>query len=590
MKSLIYLLIFLLLSIGFFHPVYSITQDLGRHLITGEIIVKTGDVPKVNMFSYTHPNFPFINHHWLSEVLYYISFQKIGFTGLLILNTALVLLSFGLIFNKAQKMSGTLSLLFCSLLYIPILFERTDVRPEFFSFLFLSLFLTILYAYRKNFTKWIFVLPVLELLWVNMHIYFPVGIIIISFFLIDAIISYIKNPNTKIRNSKQTQITKVQNLRHFNHLKIRILSVLTFDIRISSLLLVLFASVFITLLNPNGLKGALYPLSVFQNYGYSIEENQNIFFLWNLFPRQSILFFFIAVPLLFTSLALGAKRVYPVEWLLSIFFTVLAVLSVRNFPLFVFATFILFTKSLSNTKLSLSKHVKAISLIFLLGLAVFEAQQISAKKGFGLGVEKGAKDATDFFVKQNLKGPIFNNFDIGSYLDYRLYPKEKVFVDGRPEAYPNQFFQNDYIPMQVNKSKFVALDQKYNFNTIFFSHTDQTPWAKEFIKQIMENKSWNLVYLDDYAVILTKNKNTSLAAKQVQPKIKTDYSNVRSLIQLASFFQLVNLEDEEIKIYQKVLSIDPASCPVLHNIAIKLQNINDPSFSIFLNKFQKKCQ
>lgn len=204
MKKVIYSLVFLLLFIGFFHPVYSITQDLGRHLNTGEIILETGSVPKINLFSYTYPNFPFINHHWLSEVFYFALFQKVGFNGLLILNTALALLSFGLIFSKVFKKSNTLPLLFCSLLYIPILFERTDVRPEFFSFLFLSLFIIILYKFREKFTRLIFLLPSIELLWVNMHIYFPIGIAIIGFFLIDAIISCIKNPNTKARNPKSS--------------------------------------------------------------------------------------------------------------------------------------------------------------------------------------------------------------------------------------------------------------------------------------------------------------------------------------------------------------------------------------------------
>lgn len=121
-KKIIYFLIFLLLFIGFFHPVYSITQDLGRHLKTGEIILNTYSVPKTNLFSYTYPNFPFINHHWLSEVFYFFSFQRVGFNGLLILNTVLALLAFGLIFNIANKKNNPLVLLFCSLLYIPILF------------------------------------------------------------------------------------------------------------------------------------------------------------------------------------------------------------------------------------------------------------------------------------------------------------------------------------------------------------------------------------------------------------------------------------------------------------------------------------
>ncbi len=550
MRKLFYILIFSLLFIGFFHPVYAITQDLGRHLKTGEIILSTYSVPKINLFSYTYPNFPFINHHWLSEVFYYVLFQKIGFNGLLILNTTLALLSFGLIFFKASKKAGLIPLLFCSLFYIPILFERTDVRPEFFSFLFLSEFIFILYKFREKYTRLIFLLPLIELLWVNMHIYFPIGIVITLFFFFDYLFL------RKFKINKQTLILGS----------------------------VLILTTLVTLLNPNGLKGALYPLSVFQNYGYSIEENQNIFFLWSLVHKQSILFFFIAAPILLASLLLNFKRVLLVEWLISIFFTILAILSIRNFPLFVFATFIPLVRSLSSLKLfTLNKKFRIIILIFLLCVFVFETQQIVEKKGFGFGAEKGAKDAADFFIKENLKGPIFNNFDIGSYLDYRLYPKEKVFVDGRPEAYPASFFQDIYIPMQMDKNKFEITDKKYNFNTIFFSHTDQTPWGENFIKLIVQNSKWKMVYLDDFTAIWTKNKD-------IKPNIKIDYSNMQSLIQLAHFFQNANFEDEEIKVYQKILNVDSKSCPALYNLAIKLQNKNDPSFPIFLNKFQNNCQ
>lgn len=551
MKISIAFLILLLIFIGFFHPVYSITQDLGRHLKTGEIILKTNSVPKTNLFSYTYPNFPFINHHWLSEVFYHVLFQKIGFNGLLTINTALVLLSFGLIFSKVLKKAGTLPLLLCSLLYIPILFERTDVRPEFFSFLFLSLFLVILYKFREKFTRLIFLLPFIQLLWVNMHIYFPIGIAILFFFIIDNLIT-----NRKKFNSRYTGIS----------------------------LVILLSCVLVTLINPNGLSGALYPFSVFQNYGYSIEENQNIFFLWSIVHKQSILFFFIAAPILFMSLILNFKRTLPIDWMISIFFTILAIIFIRNFPLFALAAFIPFVKALSGLKLfALNKQVKIIILIFLLFLAIFEAQQIYTQKGFGFGVERGAKDAVDFFRIHNLKGPIFNNFDIGSYLDYRLYPKEKVFVDGRPEAYPASFFKNDYIPMQIDKDKFESMDQKYHFNTIFFSHTDQTPWAETFLKQIAQNNKWTMVYLDDFTVILTKDKN-------IKPIIKTGYSSMKSLMQLAHFFQNKNFDDEAVMIYQKILNLNPKSCPALYSLALKLQNKNDPSFPIFISKFNQNCQ
>lgn len=564
LKLIICISIFFLLFLGYFHPISAITQDLGRHLATGNIIIQTHSVPKTNLFSYTYPDFSFVNHHWLSEVFYNLLFQKIGFNGLLVFNTALILLSFGLIIFSIYKKTGGLTLLFCSLLYIPILFERTDVRPEIFSFLFLSLFIFILYRFREKSTRLIFLLPVLELLWVNMHIYFPIGIAALGLFLIDAVSPAIFS---LYRDADSQKIPKQVNKKNT-----------------LILFLVLIVSIFFTLANPNGLKGALYPLEVFQNYGYSIQENQNIFFLWNYSRNQAILFFGIGVVLLFSFLTLTIKKTHPIDWLISIFFAILAASAIRNFPLFVFATFIPFVRSSSNLRLfSLHKNLKYAFLIFLFGLFLFEAQQTFIKKGFGFGVEKGAENGVNFFLENNLKGPIFNNFDIGGYLIYRLHPKEKVFIDGRPEAYPSRFFQETYIPMQLNEDKFALIDKKYNFNTIFFSHTDQTPWAETFLKQITQNNKWNMVYLDDFTVIFTHDKN-------LRSIIKTDYSGMQSLIQLAHFFQNTNFTDQEINTYQKILAINPTYCPALYNLVLKLQERNDPSFSIFADKFQKNCQ
>ena len=137
--------------------------------------------------------------------------------------------------------------------------------------------------------------------------------------------------------------------------------------------------------------------------------------------------------------------------------------------------------------------------------------------------------------------------------------------------------------MQLDENKFALADSQYNFKTIFFSHTDQTPWAETFLKQISQNNKWNMVYLDDFTVIWTKNKN-------IKPTIKTDYSSMKSLVQLAHFFQNKDFGDEEIKVYQKILVINPTYCPALYNLALKLQEIQDPSFPIFADKFQKNCQ
>lgn len=570
--------LFVLLGVGFFHPITAMTQDLGRHLVNGQIILQTHTVPKVNFFSYTYPNFPFINHHWLSEVIFQLVFSSVGFNGLLVLAATLAILAFTSIFLYCLKRGPLSGLLYVSPLYLAILSERTDVRPELFSFLFLSLFIVILYKFRERWTKLIFLLPLVELFWVNMHIYFIAGIAVVALFAIDAAISLFLQRSVE---SKKRFIT---------------------------LFAVLLLSSFAALINPNGLKGALYPFHVFENYGYSIQENQTLWFLWQLSQSQTSLLFAIAVPLLFVSLLLTIKKTRPIDWGLAIFFTYLGFSAVRNTPLFVFATIIPFARSLSlfltksnellthiaRTKSSL---VKNSLVFFLLLIVIWQIKTAIDQKGFGFGMETGARNAADFFLSQHIQGPIFNNFDIGSYLDYRFYGVEKVFVDGRPEAYPKEFFQNTYIPMQSDMKKFDDVTSYYHVNSIFFAHTDQTPWATTFLKLLAANKKWKIVYLDDSAIIFLENNDLN---KKIIDEFGMDESNIhirnldehnlKSLLRLAIFFDKVGFRDWELSIYQKMLDVNPSYCFALYGSSVLLSQKNDPAAPVYTTKFFQRCK
>jgi hypothetical protein len=122
----------------------------------------------------------------------------------------------------------------------------------------------------------------------------------------------------------------------------------------------------------------------------------------------------------------------------------------------------------------------------------------------GVGLLPGNEAAAKFIQKENIKGPIFNNYDIGGYLTWSLPKNEKVFVDNRPAEYPSSFFSDVYKPMQENIEVFKKIDEQYNFNTIVFSRNDITPWGMNFLKVIRENSNWKKVFEDDYAVVFVK--------------------------------------------------------------------------------------
>jgi hypothetical protein len=187
LKFLLILITTILLVATYLHPITAINQDLGRHIKTGELIVNTHTIPDKNLYSYTYPEFPFINHHWGPEVLFYGIYQATGFTGTLLLTFAASIVAFFLLYLYAYKQSNIFALSLVSFLCIGILFERTDVRPEAFSMLFFACTLFILFQNKQHASKWIYALIPIQLLWVNTHIYWAVGLLTIGLFFLDTL-------------------------------------------------------------------------------------------------------------------------------------------------------------------------------------------------------------------------------------------------------------------------------------------------------------------------------------------------------------------------------------------------------------------
>ena len=88
---------------------------------------------------------------------------------------------------------------------------------------------------------------------------------------------------------------------------------------------------------------------------------------------------------------------------------------------------------------------------------------------------------------------------------FNLWPERKVFVDNRPEAYPSDFFQKVYIPMQEEKKTWDEQLKIYGFKTIIFSVVDYTPWGQKFLTRIVKDPDWKTVFLDSRVIILVQH-------------------------------------------------------------------------------------
>jgi len=464
------------------------TADLGRHIKNGEIALETRRIVSTNFYSYTEPNNKTINHHWASGIILAKIHEWVGFSGLSFFYAIISAIPIVLFFLIAKQETSIKKATIVSILTIPLIANRTEIRPEGFSYLLLGILFFTLYKFRKKQLKFRFVLPLilgLQLLWVNLHIFFIFGIFLIGIFWLDGLI-----------NKKDTKYFKQ-------------ISVMAFLATITCLI------------NPNGFKGLIEPFMIFREYGYMIVENQSVLFMQERFPKFLYTHYEIMLLLIPIFLVLFVKEKSLKERLPfaipTIVFAVLGFKMIRIIPLFGFFAIPFFAKV---PKLQ-DKNVNTLFLfsvgLGLLGIFTKNFYYSPFNTQTGMGLLSNINKSAEFFKENNLEGPIFNNYDIGGYLIYHLYPEQKVFVDNRPEAYSVDFLKNVYIKMQENEKIWQQQDKSYNFQTIYFYRHDATPWAQPFLIERIKDPNWIPVYVDDYAIILVKDNKEN---KEIIEKYK----------------------------------------------------------------------
>jgi hypothetical protein len=141
---------------------------------------------------------------------------------------------------------------------------------------------------------------------------------------------------------------------------------------------------------------------------------------------------------------------------------------------------------------------------------IFNYPQINnLARNFGIGLMFGVNNAAEFVKSEKIAGPYFNNYDDGGYMIHHFFPKERVFIDNRPEAYPPDFFSERYIPMMENGEVWEKMDKIYGFNAIICSHRDITPWGQSFFVRMIDDRKWAPVFMDSYIIVFVKQNETN---------------------------------------------------------------------------------
>lgn len=169
-------------------------SDIYGHLTFGNEILKRGALPVHDIYSYTAETTDWINHEWLSEVLFALVWRPMGFEGLHWLKLSFLGLYVYLLFQLVRQVTSRTSLLkfvFLAALFGLLLYPYLLVRPQLITFLLTQLLLLVLLRYLEDATTgWLYGLPFLFVIWTNAHGGFIAGIGLVAVACVTAWVLY----------------------------------------------------------------------------------------------------------------------------------------------------------------------------------------------------------------------------------------------------------------------------------------------------------------------------------------------------------------------------------------------------------------
>jgi len=478
-------------------------DDVFWHLATGKYIIQNFSIPSADVFGFATQGQKWIPFEWGWDLITYLIFNIGGFVSLSILRTALVLSIFLLIYLylKKNNVNITVSALFSFLLLLGIL-VRLSVRPQLVSYLFLVLVISFLLNY-KFFDKYrkslIYILPVIFLLWANMHMGVNLGLAVFGLFILSESYNYLKTDKRNIKDEDKSK------------LKI--------------LLLAFGFSAFAMLINPNTYSTFIY---TFRHTQMDMLEQINE---WKSPFRSDtasnynvkIYLFFLTTGILILFYSIRNKNYFPV--LVYVFLGVYSAQAIRFITDFMIGIFIFWVLALSLLvdKIKFDKYLKnpAAKLIVSAGLLfiVFTAYDGTFYKkylgnyfrdtGFGVNERFFPKSMFDFISGEGIdkigKRP-FNNLKIGGYFIWN-FPESKNFIDSRNL---NDSIYMLYKNIDLKRPGFENMIDNIGFDYFIYSTPYLTVNAGEIEKNIISYLSvnrdkWKLVYWDDRSFLFVKN-------------------------------------------------------------------------------------
>ncbi len=448
-------------------------SDFWWHLKTGQYMVETHSLPVPDPFAYTTAGAPFTNageavarhfnltHEWLAQIFLYAAYSAAGFPGVVALRALLLAAFCGLAGLAAWRRSGSvhrgwMAGLVVTAAVVPFALDR----PQLFTYLFLALAVAILESRRR-----LWLLPALFAIWANCHGGFVLGWVVLAAYCAEALIAPWRS--TPLPEARAVWVWSG-------------------------------AAFLASGINPNGFR------AVQVLFLYRSSQLQSHLLEW---ARPALW-----PPPLFALLLAAAtavmvwqrRRVRVSDWLLLAAFGVAACTAGRNtiFAGFFAPVFLAAYIPWKRVLPAAAGWAVAGALVagIVWGTAAGEFFQLRAAEW------RYPSGAASFLVSHRVADRMFNTYEYGGYLMWRLWPDQRVFIDGR--ALSEQVF-DDYARILYNhddsggKSAQQLLDQ-YGAGVIVMNAFEYSTGTVYLLAPALADPAqteWKLVYRDAQAMV-----------------------------------------------------------------------------------------
>ena len=450
------------LAIAFLLPVTP--QDYWWYLRVGRDTLTAGAVPQIDTLSYTQAGSPVVNFSWGAAVLFWLIYKLGALTLTVLVRGLLVALAYSLIWLTARRLGvGRLGAALVLLLAVLASSNNWSMRPQLFAYPLFGLSLYLLYRWQNGHKKAVYWLPLLSLLWVNLH-----GSFIILILLAGAALVF-------GRGNRRT-------------------------------LALAFAGILLaTLVNPRG-PGAwtyVYDLLTLPAQQFSAEWHppvnsgwqMNIFFLW-----------LLAFPLL---AVFSPRKLDRLEWTWFLGFGFLALWGERYVIWFVFILTVLTSLMLADWEKKYLGDPKpgspalnlALSLAFIiLPLALLPGVRDVWWLEAPAAIENTPVAATEWLAAHpDLPGPLWAEIGFASYLEFAL-PSRPPWIDSRFVPFPVEQWQQ-YKDITNATWKWPVILTGTGANLLMVSVMEQPALLQALNIQGL----WCEIYRDEVAVLYQRN-------------------------------------------------------------------------------------